>query len=65
VVKPAQFQRFRYIDDPDRHLGNSLVLNGIRTESDGPEPLLTLPAASPDIPCVIGLRYRCIDQNRN
>jgi len=33
---------FGFIDNPDRQFGNCLVLTWTRTQSDGPEPLLTL-----------------------
>jgi len=34
--------QFGFIDDPDRQFGNGSVLTRNRTQSDGPEPLLTL-----------------------
>ena len=38
--------RCRFIDDPDRHFGNSSVWTRTQTRSDGPEPVLTLGSPS-------------------
>ena len=41
-IEPYPNRQFRYIDNPDRQYGNGSVLTRTRTQSDGPEPLLTL-----------------------
>ena len=41
-MEPYPSEQFGFIDDQDRQFGNSFVLTRIPTQSDGPEPLLTL-----------------------
>jgi hypothetical protein len=36
-------RQFRIIDNPDRQFCNNLIWTCTRTQSEGPEPLLTLP----------------------
>ena len=42
TMEPYPSRQFGFIDDPDQQFGNSLVWTRTRTQSDGPEPLLTL-----------------------
>ena len=41
-MEPYPSGQFGFIDDPDRQFGIGSVWTRIRTQSDGPEPLLTL-----------------------
>ena len=43
TMEPYPSGQFGFIDDPDRQFGNGSVWTRTRTQSDGPEPLLTLP----------------------
>ena len=42
TMEPYPSRQFKFIDDPDRQFGNGSVWTRTRTQSDGPEPLLTL-----------------------
>jgi len=46
TMEPYPSGQFVFIDDPDRQLGNGSVWTRTRTQSDGPELLLTLPASA-------------------
>jgi len=41
-MEPYPSGQFEFIDDPDRQFGKGLVWTLTRTQSDGPEPSLTL-----------------------
>jgi len=49
-MEPYPSGQFGFIDDPDRQFGNGSVWTRTRTQSDGPEPLLTL-----HIPLLLGI----------
>jgi len=42
TMEPYPIGQFWFIDDPDQQFGNGSVWTRIRTQSDSPEPLLTL-----------------------
>jgi len=42
TMEPYPSGQFGFIHDTDHQFGNGLVWTGIRTRSDGPEPLVTL-----------------------
>jgi hypothetical protein len=42
TIDPYPSWPFGFIDDPDRQFGNGSVLTQTGTQSDSPEPLLTL-----------------------
>jgi len=42
TMEPYPSRQLGFIDDPDRQFGNGSVWTWTRTQSDGPEPLLTL-----------------------
>jgi hypothetical protein len=48
--------QFGFIDIPDPHCGNGSVWTQTRTWSEGPHPLLTLPASTSSNSCSHGLR---------
>jgi len=47
TIKPYLGWRFRWIDNPDSQFVNGSIPTRARTQSDGPEPLLTLVSSTP------------------
>jgi hypothetical protein len=49
-MEPYPSGQFGFIDDPDRQFRNGSVWTRTRTQSDGPEPLLTRPLTQLRVP---------------